>query len=180
MGFGASTAKVESILQGGEILRKALICCVVLLLLNLWGCMVRSVNVPPNSYSPISAINIVQDDYYLNFTDVVDNVYSVRAKGIVASFEKEKKAYLLYVFKGDSSSAKEHWKALVKELGIWKARTYLDFPSSGLYSVSVDGKRIVAWWKKAWFFVAESSADTEKFADHVIDVYKQLEEGTVW
>jgi len=145
-----------------------------LLILLLAGCMLRPVHVPPSAYSLSSAVKSVQDGYTMIFLEQVDGYGSVQQKGVVASYLNNEGNYLLYGFKFYEGSAKDGWKKLVKYLGVWNSRTYLDLPTSGLYSTKKDGKYVVAWWKDIWLFVVESSTNAEVFANYVMDNFARL------
>lgn len=147
---------------------------IVFFILFLAGCMLRPVHVPPSAYSLNSAIKIVQDGYALIFLEEIDGYGSVRQRGVVASYLKDGANYLFYGFKFYNSSAKDAWKKIVKDLGTWSSRTYLDFPASGLYSTRKDGKYIVAWWKDLWLFVVESSSNAEVFANYAMDLFATI------
>ncbi|HEY8542307.1 MAG TPA: DUF3242 domain-containing protein [Pseudothermotoga sp.] len=142
--------------------------------LLLTGCMLRPVYVPPNAYSLTSALRSVQDGYTLIFSEEIDGYGTVRQKGVVASYLKDGASYLFYGFKFYNGSAKDSWKEIVKNFGIWSSRTYLDFPTSGLYSTKKDGKYIVAWWKDIWLFVVESSSNAEVFANYAMDNFARI------
>ncbi len=146
----------------------------VLLIFLLTGCMLRPVYVPPSAYSLTSAVRSVQDGYTMVFLEQIDGYGAVNQKGVVAGYLKDKTNYLLYGFKFYDGSAKDAWKKIVKEFGAWSSRTYLDFPTSGLYSTKKDGKYIVAWWKDVWLFVVESSSNAEVFANYVMDNFARI------
>lgn len=145
-----------------------------LLILSLSSCMLRPVHVPPSAYSLTSAVRSVQDGYTMAFLEEIDGYGPVRQEGVEASYLRNGTSYLLYGFKFYQNSAKDNWKKIVKELGAWNSRTYLDLPTSGLYSIKKDGKYIVAWWKDIWLFVVESSTNAEVFANYVMDNFARL------
>lgn len=147
---------------------------IIIFVLFLTGCMLRPVYVPPSAYSLTSAIRMAQDGYVLFFLEEIDGYATLKQKGVVASYLKDGVNYLFYGFKFYGKSAKDGWKNIVKDLGVWNSRTYLDFPTSGLYSAKKDGKYVVIWWKDVWLFVVESSSNAEVFANYVMDNFARI------
>ncbi|AEH50465.1 DUF3242 domain-containing protein [Pseudothermotoga thermarum] len=153
---------------------KKLIIIVAVFASLLSGCMIRPVHVPPDAFSASSALRIVQNHYRLVLIEEIDGYEDVQMKGMVALYIKDNKQFLLYAFKFQGESPRKYWSKIVKNFGIWSSRTYLDFPTSGLYSTRKSGKEIVVWWKNRWLFIAEGREDTETFASQVMDVYSRI------
>lgn len=151
------------------------IAVISLLIILLGGCAIRIADVPPRVYSLESAMQIVRGKYNLQHLEIVSGYENVELKGMVAIYKDSKgQMYLLYGFKSLDDSPRTAWKSIVKKYGIWNLGTYLDFPSSGYYSVNKKGKYIVAWWKDVWLFVVESNESPKEFVKDLMNSFASL------
>ena len=146
------------------------------IILLLSSCSFFQIEVPPDAYSVDTALQILENQEYklIDMKDV-DQYKDVEMKGKVAVFEsKTGNALLLYVHKGED--AKKVWKAINKKSGFLSVRSILELPNMGKFSTVLNGKKIVAWWKKSWFFIAEGRNEVDEFVKHVYRVYGVLKE----
>ncbi len=146
----------------------------ITLVLLLTGCMLRPVHVPPEAFSLSSALKVIQDSYSLMFIDDVDGYENIQAKGMIALYNKGGKTFLVYAFKFYDESPRKYWNRVAKNFGIWSCRTYIDLPTSGLYSTRSSGKEIVSWWKNRWLFIVEGKENTEQFASYMMDTFAKI------
>ncbi len=142
--------------------------------------MIRPVHVPPDAFSLSSSLRVVQDTYSLISVENIDGYETIQAKGMMGIYTESDKMFLVYAFKFYDESPRRYWNQVVKRFGIWSSRTYLDFPTSGLYTTKKNGKEVVSWWKNRWLFIVEGKKDTEKFASHIMDLYAKLGGRSNW
>ncbi|PLV55498.1 DUF3242 domain-containing protein [Thermotoga sp. SG1] len=140
----------------------------------LSACSFFQIEVPPDAYSVETALQILENQEY-RLVDIkeVDQYREVEMKGKVAIFEsKTGDVLLLYAYRGED--VKRVWNAVKKKTGFLSVRSILELPNMGKFSTVVDGKRIVSWWKKSWFFTVEGRNGVDEFVKHVFRVYGVL------
>ncbi|PLV60274.1 DUF3242 domain-containing protein [Thermotoga sp. KOL6] len=143
------------------------------LLFLLSSCALFKIEVPPESYSLETAIRILENrEYTLMDLKNVDQYAEVTMPGKVAVFETKDGVIFFYAYKGED--AKKIWKTIRKKTGFFSVRSILDLPNMGKFSTILEGKKIVAWWKKSWLFIVEGKDGVEDFVKHIHEVYEVL------